>query len=101
MPPEVINDHQHIPSSDLWCIGILIYELCTGEPPFTRITDQEIIDKIKYFKMNPYPDYFSDEIKDLIGKLKKMSPKERIIIQEVKNHPWFVKNLKDYYNNEI
>ena len=94
MPPEVINDQPHIPSSDLWCLGILIYELCAGEPPFTANNHQEIIHKIKIFKMKPYPDYFSYEVKDLIGKLMKISPKDRITIQEVKNHPWIIKNAK-------
>ena len=51
--------------------------------------------------MNQYPYCFDDKIKGLVGKLVKMSPKERTTIQEIKNHPWFVKNFKNYYNNEI
>ena len=42
MPPEVINDEPQIPPSDLWCLGILIYEYCAGEPPFTAMTNCEI-----------------------------------------------------------
>ena len=91
MPPEVINEQPHIPSSDLWCLGILIYELCSGETPFTAKTNPEIFHKIKHLKMKKYPDYFSNEVKDLIGKLMKISPKDRITIQEVKNHPWLIK----------
>ena len=101
MPPEVINDEPHIPPSDLWCLGILIYELCAGEPPFTARTNCEIIQKIKNFKMKDYPDYFSEECKDLIGKLIKRSPKERISIQEVKKHPWIINNVKRYKLNNF
>jgi tRNA A-37 threonylcarbamoyl transferase component Bud32 len=101
MPPEVINDEPHIPPSDLWCLGILIYELCAGEPPFTARTNCEIIQKIKNFKMKDYPDYFSEECKDLIGKLIKRSPKERISIQEVKKHPWIINNVKRYKQNNF
>ena len=96
MPPEVINDEPHIPPSDLWCIGILIYELCAGEPPFTAKTNYEIISKIKNFDMKKCPDYFSDECKDLIDKLIRKYPKDRISIQEVKEHPWIVNNAKKY-----
>ena len=101
MPPEVINEEAHIPPSDLWCLGILIWELCAGEPPFTAKNNAETIQKIKMFKMNNYPNYFSEECKDLIGKLIKRSPKERISIQEVKKHPWIVNNVKKYIPNKL
>ena len=96
MPPEVIYGQPHIPRSDLWCLGILIFELCAGEPPFTAKTNKEIFSKIKTFKMRQYPSYFSNDVKDLIGKIIKFSPKDRITIQEIKNHPWIVKNCKKF-----
>ena len=71
IPPKVINEQPHIPSSDLWCLGILIYELCSGVQPFTAKTNSEIFNNIKNCKMKKYPDYFSKEVKDLIGKLVK------------------------------
>jgi serine/threonine protein kinase len=98
MPPEVLFKHPHVPNSDLWCIGILIYELCAGEPPFTAISQNGVLHNIKTFKMKPYPDYFSKEVKDLIDKLIKKSPEERISIKEIKKHPWIVKNSKKYYD---
>ena len=101
MPPEVINEEAHIPPSDLWCLGILIYELCAGEPPFTAKNNAETIQKIKLFRMKDYPEYFSEECKDLIGKLIKRSPKDRISIQEVKNHKWIVNNVKKYVPNKL
>ena len=101
MPPEVINGQPHIPPSDLWCLGILIYELCAGEPPFTAKNNAEIIHKIKIFKMKDYPDYFSEECKDLIEKLIRRSPKDRISIQEVKHHPWIINNVKRYKQSKI
>ena len=101
LPPEVIDDKPHIPSSDIWCLGILIYELCSGEPPFTSENDYETMKRIKYFKMRDYPQHFSEECKDLIGKLVKRNPKERISLEEVKKHPWLVNNAKKYKSNLI
>ena len=49
--------------------------------------------------MKKYPNYFSKEVKDLIGKLIQKSPGNRISIKEVKNHPWIVENIKKYCNN--
>ena len=96
MPPEVLFEQPHIPNSDLWCLGVLIYELCAGVPPFTGNSNSEIIYRIKKFKMKAYPNFFSEDIKDLIGKLLKRSPNERISIEEVKAHPWITKNAQKY-----
>ena len=96
MPPEVLYEQPHIPSSDLWCLGVLIFELCSGETPFNGNSNSEIIYKIKKFKMKAFPNYFSEDVKDLIGKLLKRSPNERISIEEVKAHPWITKNAQKY-----
>jgi len=96
MPPEVISEKPHIPSSDLWCLGILIYELCAGEPPFSGRSFNDICYNIRKLKMKEYPNYFSDDVKDLIEKLLKISPDERISIEEVKAHPWLIKNAPKY-----
>ena len=99
MPPEVLEHKPHIPSSDLWCLGILIYELCTGGTPFVDKSNNKIFQRIKTLNMKKYPNYFSKEVKDLIGKLIQKSPGNRISIKEVKNHPWIVENIKKYCNN--
>ena len=96
MPPEVIDEQPHIPPSDLWCLGILIYELCAGDPPFVAKNNSETMQKIKNFQMRDYPDFFSEECKDLIRKLIRRNPKERISIGEVKKHPWIVNNVRKY-----
>ena len=101
MPPEVINEQPHIPPSDLWCLGILIYELCAGEPPFTAQSNAEIIHKIKLFQMKEFPEYFSEDCKDLIRKLIRRAPKDRISIQEAKRHPWIVNNVRRYKLSKI
>ena len=32
--PEMINDKDYNNKVDLWCLGVLIFEFCTGVPPF-------------------------------------------------------------------
>ena len=96
MPPEVIDGQPHIPPSDLWCLGILIFELCSGETPFCGKNNSDTLSRIKNFKISDYPEYFSEECKDLIGRLIKRTTKDRITLAEVKNHPWIVKNIKKY-----
>lgn len=34
LPPEIIANKGHEVSCDWWCLGILIYEMLCGSPPF-------------------------------------------------------------------
>lgn len=41
MAPEMIEDRPHDVSLDLWCLGILLYELLHGKAPFSGKNDIE------------------------------------------------------------
>ncbi|VBB18172.1 hypothetical protein YASMINEVIRUS_635 [Yasminevirus sp. GU-2018] len=47
LSPEVVNRYQHDYPIDMWAIGVLLFELLTGDPPFDRDTHNETIDAIK------------------------------------------------------
>ena len=58
--------------------------------------DDNVIKFLFMNYLNQGSHYFSEDIKDLIGKLLKRSPNERISIEEVKAHPWITKNAQKY-----
>ena len=45
------------------------------------------------------PNYISDDAKDLIARLLQPLPIKRMTIGEIKNHPWFQKDLPPYLEN--
>lgn len=38
LAPEMLNNQGHDEKIDIWCIGILLYELLTGQTPFNSPT---------------------------------------------------------------
>jgi serine/threonine protein kinase len=47
VPPEIVVGEYYDEKVDIWCIGILCYELCTGHAPFeAKNNELETYDKI-------------------------------------------------------
>lgn len=44
--PEIVQGLDYDLAVDLWCIGVLTYELLAGKPPFYHISRQETFRKI-------------------------------------------------------
>ncbi|KAL1470133.1 hypothetical protein MTO96_040635 [Rhipicephalus appendiculatus] len=85
----------HAPSSRRATMcGTLDYlppEMIEGATYDEKATTQETYRRIRECKVQ-YPAYVSAEARDLIGKLLKRRPSDRISLDEVKAHPWVVKN---------
>ena len=91
MAPEVLKaDYNEL--CDLWSIGIILYILLIGVPPFHGKDNNEIYRAIKegkYDTLNSVYISLSENAKDLISKLLKYNPNERITAKEALKHPWF------------
>ena len=95
--PEMIKGIQyHGLDTDIWSSGILLYLMLCKSFPFNDKNNSKLYQKILSGKFN-LPNYLSNEAKDLLSKLLKVNPTERIKLDEIKKHPWF--NLYNPKNN--
>ena len=88
LAPEMIKQSGHDKSLDVWNLGVLLFELLTGSPPFEGKSQQELFNNILALKIR-WPKGFNGIAKDLISKLLKIEPKHRMPVGEIVNHPWF------------
>jgi len=88
LAPEMIKQKGHTKSLDIWNLGILFFELLTGRPPFEGKNQQELFQNVLNFKIR-WPKGFSGVAKDLVSKLLKSDPEQRISLSEIVEHPWF------------
>ena len=91
LAPEIFEEKPYDESADLWSIGILLFQIVTKKDPFN---DQDY-DTFKYnvfqLKIN-WPKNVDSDAKDLIKKILKINPKERLPLEKMMIHP-FITNF--------
>ncbi|KAL4492576.1 hypothetical protein ABPG72_007689 [Tetrahymena utriculariae] len=94
--PEILTKKPYDEKCDVWSLGVIMYILLCGYPPFWGQTDQEIYEKVKKGKFEFYDEDWADrssDSKDLITKMLQYDPKERISATEAYAHPWILSNV--------
>ena len=77
MSPEVIAEQGHGMQSDWWALGIVMYELATGNPPFCCTDPDTLAENIRFGDIL-HKGHFSNEFRDLIDKLTNKLPSKRL-----------------------
>ncbi|XP_016323891.1 serine/threonine-protein kinase 33-like isoform X1 [Sinocyclocheilus anshuiensis] len=91
MAPEVVNGHQYSQQCDLWSIGVIMYMLLCGEPPFISSSKErlsEMIMKGELIFSGPVWHTISDAAKNVIRCLLNVDPAHRITANELLDNPW-------------
>ena len=96
MAPEVMARNDYDSKSDLWSLGILLFELLFGKAPFFALSIGELKHMAqtksgKNLNLKKYS-HICDEIKDLLKQLLEPNPVKRISWKNLFNHKIFSKN---------
>ncbi|XP_068951517.1 caM kinase-like vesicle-associated protein [Petaurus breviceps papuanus] len=112
LAPEVVGRQRYGRPVDCWAIGVIMYILLSGNPPFYEEVEEdeyENHDKNLFRKIlagdyefdSPYWDDISQAAKDLVTRLMEVEQDQRITAEEAISHEWISgnaasdKNIKD------
>lgn len=94
MPPESF-DRCCTEKYDAWSLGVIMYTILSGSPPFNGKNQREIIQKIKTKELKfvlPVWVGISDSAKELLIRLLDKDPESRMSTSEALAHSWVVNN---------
>lgn len=91
LPPEMVESKSHDEKVDIWALGVLMYELLVGRPPFEDENSGVTYKRIVKVDLR-IPPFVSLEAADLIKKLLRYEPNKRLSLHSLQRHPWIIKN---------
>lgn len=91
LPPEIVTEKGHNTGADIWCLGILLFEMLTGSTPFASKGKEQMMSNIIMLKPK-FPHSMPPFAKDLIGKMIEKDPNKRISAKEIKEHTWLMEH---------
>jgi len=90
MAPEIIKYKKYNNTSDLWSIGVIMYEMLFGSPPFKSTNFIELIKDINKYRFSiPINKVISIECRNLLYDLLQKNPSNRIQWNDFFNNKWF------------
>ncbi|KAJ4850846.1 hypothetical protein Tsubulata_027890 [Turnera subulata] len=93
MAPELVREQPYNHTADLWSLGVILYELFVGQPPFYT---NSVYALIRHIVKDPvkYPDEMSSNFKSFLKGLLNKVPQNRLSWPALLEHP-FVKETSD------
>ncbi|XP_071229784.1 serine/threonine-protein kinase DCLK3-like, partial [Salvelinus alpinus] len=100
--PEILSETGYGLPVDLWALGVIVYILLCGFPPFRRRDrdQEELFQMIREGHLTflaPYWDHISDAAQGLVKALLQVNPTERLTAVQTLKHPW-IQTTTDQYN---
>ena len=89
--PEVVSSRPYGPACDAWSLGVILYILLSGTPPFADENAQVVFQMIQAGRYDMDPAqwaHISEPAKDLVRKILVVDPAKRLSCAQILQHPW-------------
>ena len=89
--PEILEGTPYDTQSDMWSLGVIVYILLGGYPPFIEKNQRELFRKIRKGQYTFHPEYWgqvSEDAKGLIRSLLVVNPGKRASAKQALSNKW-------------
>ncbi|DBA02454.1 TPA: hypothetical protein N0F65_008668 [Lagenidium giganteum] len=93
MSPELMSNEAYNAKSDVWSLGCILYELATFTPPFNGKALGAVVLQIVNESPVPLPDYYPQEMNQLVMQLLAKQPDRRPAVKEILAHRYVCQHM--------
>lgn len=86
-PEQIEGKCYHGEKIDIWALGVLLYRLVVGRPPFFSSEPDEFIKSVQQVRYE-IPSNISPELSNLLQKILRVDPEKRLSIEQILQEPW-------------
>ena len=106
LSPEILENKPYDSKSDIWSLGVLLYEMMTFKMPFNANSLPMLSVKILRGNYTPPPAVYTKDLREIVTKCLLVDPKKRPTIQEILRMPIIQNRIKNFldeiqYNKEF
>lgn len=98
LSPEIVQNKPYSFKSDIWSLGIILYEMCALKMPFDASSLPLLSLKIIRGAYNPIPSTYSKDLKNLVNMMLNVDPSKRPNINEILKTPIIQTRIKNFLN---
>lgn len=101
LSPEIIESKPYSFKTDVWSLGVILYEMCALKPPFNAESLHFLALKIVKGSYTPIPNVFSREMKNLLALLLQVDPGRRPSLNEIMKLPIINDRVKNFLSETV
>lgn len=88
-PEILLGDSYDAPAVDVWSLGVILFMLVCGHPPFQEANDSETLTMIMDCKYT-MQEHVSEGCRRLIGNMLVREPEKRATLQQIAQNEWLL-----------
>ena len=106
LSPEILENKPYDAKSDIWSLGVLLYEMMTFKMPFNANSLPMLSVKIMRGNYPPPPAVYTKDLREIVSKCLMVNPSRRPNIKEILKMPIIQNRIKNFldeiqYNKEF
>ncbi|CAG9334940.1 unnamed protein product [Blepharisma stoltei] len=101
LSPEIIQNKPYSFKSDIWSLGVLLYELCALRPPFDGNSIHQLSLNIVKGNYSPIANQYSRDLKNLIGQMLSIDPGRRPSLAQILRMNFIKEKIQNFLGETI
>lgn len=101
LSPQIWMGKSYDSKTDIWSLGVLLYEMCTLNYPFMGLNMDQLKRAVTKGRYAPIPSYLNSDFSKLISMMLQMDPMRRPSVDELLNNPIIAGRINHFMDMTI